>query len=109
MRIGGLILILLLFVSSPLYAEEELSLEDRACIYAYTLAMESITGTEDEAYDICVEAAEAGARGAQNLIAEGYLGAGDKEKALYWFKKSAEQGHEGAWLRVRELNRHYKM
>ncbi len=100
MSIGGLVLILLLSTVSPVNAEEEMPLEDRACVYAYILAMESITGTEEEAFDVCVESAKAGARGAQNLIAEGYLGAGQRDKALYWFKKSAEQGHEGARLRI---------
>lgn len=65
------------------------------------MAIQFDVGTEQEAFDICVDAAKSGARGAQNLIAEGYLGAGDKEKAFYWFKKAAEQGHQGAWLRVR--------
>ena len=102
--------LLLLSIFSPaqaqeLSSEDKMSLEDRACVYAYILAMESIMGTEEEAFDVCVESAKAGARGAQNLIAEGYLGAGQRDKALYWFKKASEQGHKGARLRVRELRK----
>lgn len=82
-----------------------MSPEDWACINAFRMVIQFDKGTEQEAFDICVQSAKAGARGAQNLIAEGYLGSGNKEKALYWFKQAAEQGHEGAKLRVVELMR----
>lgn len=104
MRLLTLLLVCLV-ASLPSHGKELSPIEqkDMDCINTFVSVLRDNIGTEQDAFDICVDAAESGARGAQNLVAEGMLGAGKTEQALYWFNKAAEQGHQGAWLRVREL------
>lgn len=100
------ILILFLFISIA-QAEELSSLEQSNidCFNAFWNYNEHGIGTTQEAFKICLDSANAGGVGAQNLVAEGYLGAGNKQKALYWFKKASTQGHKGAKSRVLELSK----
>ena len=93
-----IIFLLSLVVTFYVQAEELSPLDKKNldCFTAFWNYNEHGIGTTEEAFQICLEAAKAGGVGAQNLVVEGYLGAGQKDKALYWFKQAAQHGHEGA-------------
>jgi len=103
-----LLFITLCLLPNILYAQEVLYdlKADKACFD--TMYRESLTGEEltveefKNVWPICIKAAESGAAGSQYLVGMVYLEQ-DREKAIYWLKKAAEQGYTDAMEQLNKM------
>lgn len=79
---------------------------DKTCfeiIYKEALTGEKLTVEEFEnVWPICIRAAESGAAGSQYLVGMVYLEQ-DREKAIFWLAKAAENGHSGARAQLEKM------
>ncbi len=80
---------------------EEATLLDVECaMHLYGL---DVPQDIEKAMPICEKAAEAGAQGAQYVMGVYFLGGGNEEAAIYWFKQAAKNGRTDAIEQLEKL------
>lgn len=89
----------ILAVNTPYTAYDEEA--DMQCFHGYSQA----TSSEDikQAFPICLKAAKSGAQGSQYVIGIMYLANDQKDKAIYWLKKAADNGYDPAIEKLEAL------
>ena len=107
-----LVLILLSFIVVPPVLADEAPYDEEADMACFESMYKGKTVGEEltlegfeKIWPICLKAAESGAQGSQYLVGMVYLGQ-DKEKAIYWLKKSASSGHTGAIEQLEKIGKH---
>tara|TARA_B100001989_G_scaffold253021_2_gene237547 strand:+ start:202 stop:543 length:342 start_codon:yes stop_codon:yes gene_type:complete len=81
---------------------QEVSYNEKADMICFAqMSKEAVTGEKltteefENVWPVCLEAAQSGAVGSQNLVGMIYLEQ-DRDKAIYWLTRASENGHTGA-------------
>lgn len=94
------------YLKASYWYKKGADLNDGPCArcYADLIMAKYIEGNEEEAFKYYLIAANSGIPEAQFVAGEFYRNNGNKEKALYYYRASSDNGYEYADVRIKQIN-----
>ncbi|HIF25004.1 MAG TPA: hypothetical protein EYG18_11520 [Micavibrio sp.] len=87
----------------PTYTQaQEITYDEEADIACFVMSQYVDSPSQmNTMIDICRQAANSGAQGAQYLLSQVFLNSGNEDEGRYWLEEAAKNGHQEA---IKELN-----